>query len=89
MFEVQPTAGRKCLVLQFVVADAGRGNARRAVAKPGFTLRKLQVSLRTARGVVAMPPPQVSSVQWSEMRPVRALARVFRALRDSARGVTG
>ena len=89
VFEVQPTAGRKCLVLQLVVADAGRGNVRRTVAKPGFTLRKLQVSLRTARGVVAMPPPQVSSVQWSEMRPVRALARVFRALRDSARGVTG
>jgi hypothetical protein len=88
VFEVQPTAGRKCLVLQFVVADAGRGSGRRAVAKPGFMLRKMQVSLRTARGVVSMPPP-ASSVQWSEMRPVRALARVFRALRDSARGATG
>ncbi|KIQ25312.1 hypothetical protein RT97_24065 [Variovorax paradoxus] len=88
VFEVQPTAGRKCLVLQFVVTDAGRGNGRRALARPGFTLRRLQVSLRTARGVAAMPP-QVSSAQWSEMRPLRALARVFRALRDSARGVTG
>ncbi|MDQ0073762.1 hypothetical protein J2W34_005582 [Variovorax boronicumulans] len=89
VFEVQPTAGRKCLVLQFVVADAARGNGRRAVAAPGFTLRKLQVSLRTARGVVSMPPAVPSPVRWSEMRPVRALARVFRALRDSARGVTG
>ena len=89
VFEVQPTAGRKCLVLQFVVADAGRGNARRAAAKPGFTLKRMQVSLRTARGVVAMPPPMSSPVQWSQLRPVRALARVFRALRDSARGVTG
>jgi len=44
--------------------------------------------MRTARGVISVPPPK-SSVQWSEMRPVRALARVFRALRDSARGVTG
>ena len=88
VFEVQPTAGRKCLVLQFVVADAGRAGARRPAAKPGLTLRRLQVSLRTARGVVSMPPP-MSSVQWSEMRPVRALARVFRALRDSARGAIG
>jgi hypothetical protein len=88
VFEVQPTAGRKCLVLQFVVADAGGGSTRRAAVKPGFTLRKLQVSMRTARGVISVPPPK-SSVQWSEMRPVRALARVFRALRDSARGVTG
>jgi hypothetical protein len=88
VFEVQPTAGRKCLVLQFVVADAGGGSTRRAAAKPGFTLRKLQVSMRTARGVISVPPPK-SSVQWSEMRPVRALARVFRALRDSARGATG
>jgi len=89
VFEVQPTAGRKCLVLQFVVADAADvGKGRRTAAKPGFTLRKLQVSLRTARGVVSMPPA-VSSAQWSEMRPVRALARVLRALRDSARGVTG
>jgi len=88
VFEVQPTAGRKCLVLQFVVADAGRGSGRRAIAKPVFTLRKMQVSVRTARGVVSTPPP-MSSMQWSGMRPVRALARVFRALRDSARGVTG
>lgn len=88
VFEVQPTAGRKCLVLQFVVADAGGSSMRRTVVQPGFTLRKLQVSMRTARGVISVPPPK-SSVQWSEMRPVRALARVFRALRDSARGVTG
>jgi len=88
VFEVLPAAGRKCLVLQFAVADAGSGSARRGAGSPGFTIRKLQVSLRTARGVVSMPPPK-SSVQWSGMRPVRALARVFRALRDSARGVTG
>jgi hypothetical protein len=76
------------VVLQFAVADAGRGSTRRALARPGFTLRKLQVSMRTARGVISVPPPK-TAVQWSEMRPVRALARVFRALRDSARGVTG
>jgi len=88
VFEVQPTAGRKCLVLQFAVADAVGGNGRRTGARPGFTLKKLQVSLRTARGLVSTPP-SASSMQWSEMRPVRALARVFRALRDSARGATG
>ena len=88
VFEVPPAAGRKCLVLQFAVTDAGSGGVRRAAGNPGFTIRKLQVSLRTARGVVSMPPLK-SSMQWSGMRPVRALARVFRALRDSARGVTG
>ena len=88
VFEVPPAAGRKCLVLQFAVTDAGSGGVRRAAGSSGFTIRKLQVSLRTARGVVSMPPLK-SSMQWSGMRPVRALARVFRALRDSARGVTG
>jgi hypothetical protein len=87
VFDVQPTAGRKCLVVQFVVADAGRAGLRRSNAKAGFTLRKLRVSLRMARGVVAMPPPSASSGSGS--RPLRALARVFRALRASARGVTG
>ena len=93
VFDVQPTAGRKCLVVQFVVADVGGAGLRRSNAKPGFTVKKLHVSMRMARGVVVMPPPSttVSSPMsmWSEMRPVRALARVFRALIASARGVTG
>jgi hypothetical protein len=94
VFEVQPTAGRKCLVLQFVVADAGRaagvgGLRRLVVARPSFSIRKLQVSLRMGRGVISAPPEATASKRWSEMYPVRAVARVFRALVDSARGVSG
>lgn len=94
VFEVQPTAGRKCLVLQFVVADASRavatGGMRRLVmAPPSFSIRKLQVSLRMGRGVISSPPEATASRPWSEMYPVRAVARVFRALLDSARRVSG
>jgi hypothetical protein len=84
VFEIEPTAGRKCLVLQFVVA-AGTG---RRMAQPAFTIRKLQVSLRMGRGVISAPP-KTTAKQWSEMHPVRAMTRVFRALIDTARGVIG
>ncbi|MGJ7571418.1 hypothetical protein ACSFBX_12855 [Variovorax sp. RB2P76] len=90
VFEVEPTAGRKCLVVQFVVA-AGTvrgGLLRRGVTRPAFTIRKLQVSLRMGRGVVSAPP-KATSKPWSEMHPVRAMTRAFRALIDSARGVVG
>ncbi|HEX7865685.1 MAG TPA: hypothetical protein VF555_12115 [Variovorax sp.] len=89
VFEVEPTAGRKCLVLQFVVADTGHAGMRRKAARPHFTLRKLQVSLRMGRGVISAPPKAAAPVRWSEISPVRAMARVFRALVDSARGVSG
>lgn len=90
VFEVQPSAGRKCLVLQFVVADAATatGGPRRLVAaRPSFAIRRLQVSLRMGRGVISAPPKATASKPWLEMSPVRAIARVFRALVDSARGV--
>jgi hypothetical protein len=88
VFEVEPAAGRKCLVLQFVTADTGRGVVMRGrVARPGFTLRKLQVSLRMGRGVISAPPKATIATRWSEISPVRAMARVFRALVDSARGL--
>jgi len=89
VFEIHPVAGRKCLVLQFVVAGTGPGgSARRGAVRPAFTLRKLQVSLRMGRGVISAPP-QARPARWSEMSPVRAMTRAFRALVDSARGVTG
>ncbi|QNK69926.1 hypothetical protein [Variovorax sp. PAMC26660] len=95
VFELPPTAGRKCLVLQFVVADAGTAAVagapvtlrRLMAARPSFAIRRLQVSLRMGRGVISAPPKVTASKQWSEMYPVRAVARVFRALVDSARGV--
>ncbi|WP_240651566.1 MULTISPECIES: hypothetical protein [unclassified Variovorax] len=89
VFEVEPTAGRKCLVIQFVVADAGRGGIRRKAARPDFTLRKLQVSLRVGRGLISAPPKATATAKWSEMSPLRAVARVFRAVVDSARGSAG
>ena len=89
VFEVEPTAGRKCLVVQFVVASGTvRGGLMRGVTRPAFTVRKLQVSLRMGRGVISAPP-EVTSKPWFEMHPVRAMTRVFRAVVDSARGVVG
>jgi len=90
VFEVEPAAGRKCLVLQFVVADTARGpGMRRKAARPGFTLRKLQVSLRMGRGLISAPPKAAAPARWSEISPVRAMARLFRAVIDSARGSAG
>ncbi|MET3178534.1 UNVERIFIED_ORG: hypothetical protein ABIC43_001688 [Variovorax guangxiensis] len=92
VFEVEPAAGRKCLVIQFVVADTARGlglGLRRKAARPGFTLRKLHVSLRMGRGLISAPPKAKAAAKWSEMSPVRAMARVFRAVVDSARGSAG
>ncbi|MFM9924249.1 hypothetical protein VLK31_14745 [Variovorax sp. H27-G14] len=87
VFEIEPAAGRKCLVLQFVVAgDTVRGGLRRALSRPGFTLGRLQVSLSTGRGVVSAPP-KAATRRWPEMHPVRAMTRAFRLLVDSARGV--
>jgi len=88
VFDIEPTAGRKCLVLQFVVADAGRGGLRLPLARPSFTVKRLEVSLRMGRGVISAPP-KAASMRWAEMHPLRAAARVFRALVDSARGLTG
>jgi len=88
VFDIEATAARKCLVLQFVVADAGRAVARRALARPSFTIRRLQVSLRMGRGVISAPP-KASAMPWAEMHPLRAAAKVFRAVVDSARGVMG
>jgi hypothetical protein len=88
VFEIEPSAGRKCLVLQFAVADTARGGLRRMAVRPGFTLRKLQVSVRMGRGVISAPP-KATSRPWAEMHPVRAMTRAFRALIDSARGISG
>lgn len=93
VFELEPAAGRKCLVLQFVVADGGAsaGSPRRAAVRARFTLRRLQVSVRMGRGVVSAPP-KARARAWSDMRsvhPVRAMTRALRALVDSARGAIG
>lgn len=88
VFDIEAAAARKCLVLQFVVADTGRSLPRRALARPSFTIKRLQVSLRMGRGVVSAPP-KATSMRWAEMHPLRAAARVFRAVVDSARGVMG
>lgn len=90
VFEVEPAAGRKCLVLQFVVAGTGvRGGPMRGrAASPAFTIGKLQVSLRMGRGVISAPP-KVKAVRWPALHPVRAMARRVRALIDSARGIAG
>jgi hypothetical protein len=70
------------------VADTARGGLRRMAVRPGFTLRKLQVSVRMGRGVISAPP-KATSRPWAEMHPVRAMTRAFRALIDSARGISG
>ncbi len=90
VFEIEPDAARKCLVLQFVVASTGgRGVAmRRRTAPAAFTIRKLQVSLRMGRGVISAPP-KAKKARWPELHPVRAMARLCRALIDSARGIAG